>query len=415
MKAFISRRDCTAPLLFLTFLFVSALSAFSQSTPANSVWTGQAQCQLTVQSLTNYSYQEMQTWTITGAPTADSPNVYPAMWSVTGQGQSNSTSNAVQLSASWNTNVPPTNAPLTIFVNSANQLIVKSYHAQLRSNSAITGGQTAIVKGVENDTPITGTEYEWQLPQIEVDPTLTDVSGNSSNSITIGIAPRQPSGSTGTANCSWHFIKGTPSSGVTVNPQTTPSASATPLAANISTMAPATLAPVKSNSSIAAQPSSTSIAASASPNVQTTTPQSSTMSCSHANSIPAIPNSPASVAASHAYSDICNGAFSGTQWTPVANLALPAGHYFLIATVDLQNFSTPTLSQQHFTCSIGFTLGQSKNLLASEEGNGPIQTTLMTLTVNGPATSAEVDCAAYPGISASAITNLIAIEVGAMN
>ncbi len=280
----------------------------------------------------------------------------------------------------------------------------------MRMDSAITGGQQTFIKGVETDTAITGTEFEWQFPQIEVDPTLKDVSGNSSTPFTSRISVLQPPGTGGTANCSWHFSKGAPGS---LQMQSSPAAAAA-LGMNASTMTATTLSPVKSSLG-AGQSGSNTIAASASPNVQTTSPQSSTMNCSHWNSIPAIPTSPASQAASHAYSTDCTGSFSNAQNTPVANLVFPQGHYFLMATVTPGNFSTSTLSQQHYTCSIGFGSGQSKTLIFSAEGNGPQQTTLMTLTVNGPATSAEVDCAAYQGVSASARTSIIAIEVGAMN
>src|SRR5436305_1890294 len=105
--------------------------AFSQAT----YWSGQAQCQLTVQS-PNYVYQEVQTWAITGPPGTTGSMVYPATWSVTGQGGRRDMLGAQATTMQWNTVVPPTSAPLAIFVNSGNQLIIKSYHSQLRVYAA---------------------------------------------------------------------------------------------------------------------------------------------------------------------------------------------------------------------------------------------------------------------------------------
>ncbi len=382
--------------VLITLTCLMSASALSQDT-----WSGHAQCQLSVQ-LPTYSYQELQTWAITGPPTTSSGNVYPATWSVTGQGQSQSTSSAVQTSASWKTNVAPMSGLLTIFVNSANQLIIKSYHSQMRADGAISGGQQSFVKGAETDTAITGAEFEWQFPQIEVDSTLSDVSGSSSTPFTSRIAPMQPPNTSGIANCSWHFSKGTPASQQT---------SSSPNRTIGSTMAPL----VKSTAIIGEQSSSNSVAANAPPNAQTTTPQSSTINCSHSNSIPAIPTSPASMAASHAYNTACLAPFSGSQLTPVASLAFIKGHYFLIAVVTAEQFSTSNLADQYYSCTLFLIDGQSKTPLSSGGGTGPAQATITSLTVNGAATGAEVDCAAYSGISASARTSIVAIEVGALN
>src|SRR5581483_7765093 len=137
--------------------FISA-SALSQDT-----WTGQAQCQLSVQSQ-GFVHQEIQTWTLTGsAPTQQGAiQVYPATWSVTGQGGAQRSTLLVQ----WNNNVPGMNAPLAIFVRASdNRLIIKSWHPQLIAPA----GTTAVrqINGTQSSTP--AAVSEWIFPQIEAD------------------------------------------------------------------------------------------------------------------------------------------------------------------------------------------------------------------------------------------------------
>src|SRR5437667_280167 len=197
-----------APIL-AALVLLSAMPAFSQS---DALWTGQAQCQLTVQS-PSYSYQEVQTWAISGAPSGNVSMAYPATWSVTGQGARQDLSGRQITVTQWQTSVPPMSASLAIFVNSANQLIIKSYHAQLRANGAVNGVRRVSVPGIaQSPTPVSFVEFEWQFPQIEVEGTKSDVSGTSSTPITSGIGPMQPAGLGGTATCKWQFSKGAQSS-----------------------------------------------------------------------------------------------------------------------------------------------------------------------------------------------------------
>jgi len=388
----------------LMLLFSSCSLVFAQSN-----WTGQAQCQLTVQAQ-NYSHEEVQTWTITGVPDANNTMVYPATWSVAGQGTLSSSTSQVQMSATWQTNVSPTSAPLKILVNSANQLIIGSYHAQLRVNAAVTGAKAVIVKGNETDVAISSTEFEWQFPQIQVDPTKTDVSDSSSIPITSAIGPMQPPGSGGTANCSWHFSKGAP--GAILTGVNSPQMGA-PLNIAASSGAPTTAG--TNLASMKATPVA-AIATSAAPTLQTATAQANALSCSHPYSIPAIPTSPSSVAASHAYNVDCLTPFTGTQWTPVAKLGFPQGHYVFMATVGIQNFSASnTIGSQQYSCRLAITYNQATTPVGSTSGTSAGQTAIVGLTINSPATGVEVDCATETGMTASAVTSVIATEVGALN
>jgi hypothetical protein len=193
-------------MLFVALAISSASLALAQA--SQDTWTGQAQCQLTVQSPT-YVYQEVQTWAITGPPDSNLNTVYPATWSVTGQGGRQDSSGAQIVRAQWQTAVPPMNAPLRIFVNSGNQLIIKSYHAQLRMDGAAIGSRQVMAAGVaQNPTSVSFAEFEWQFPRVEVEATRTDVAGTSSSPVNSGVGPLQPPGTSATATCQWHFSKG---------------------------------------------------------------------------------------------------------------------------------------------------------------------------------------------------------------
>lgn len=190
------------------FLILCASPVFAQSAQDN-FWTGQAQCQLTAQ-IPSYAYQEIQTWAITGPPRIQGTlGIYPTAWSVTGQGQRQDVQGRQTTTMRWSTNVPPMDAPLAIFINSANQLIIKSYHAQLRVNGAVTGSRQVILSGsAQNPTAVAFVEFEYQFPAIEYVATSTNVTGTSSTSLNGGIGPMQPPGIPGTAVCQWQFVKG---------------------------------------------------------------------------------------------------------------------------------------------------------------------------------------------------------------
>lgn len=213
-------------------LLTAILEWLGQPAHSQTDWSGQAQCQLGVQS-PNYTYQEVQTWTITGPPTGSgSLRVYPAVWSVAGQGGRSDVSGPQMTTAQWTTNVPGINAPIAIFVNSANQLIIKSYHSQLRADGGVTGTQAVTVGGAQKTTPVSYSRMEWQFPIIETDASLSEVSGTSSNLVTQAIGPMQPPGLRGSATCQWQFSKS--GNGLTSSvPTAAPDGSATAVPANV--------------------------------------------------------------------------------------------------------------------------------------------------------------------------------------
>jgi len=185
---------------FLAIALASlSLATFAQT---SALWSGSAQCQLTLQSQT-YVHQEIQTWTLTGAaPTQQGAmQVYPATWSVTGQGGAQQSTMAAQ----WNTNVPPMNAPIAIFVRASdNRLLIKLWHSQL----SVFGATNAVkqVAGAQSNTAYTA--YEWTFPAIEDVATSTNVSGTGTIPVSGNAIAIPSANASGVATCTWQFSKG---------------------------------------------------------------------------------------------------------------------------------------------------------------------------------------------------------------
>src|SRR5882724_163571 len=155
---------------------VLAGCAGAQSNPPGTLWSRQVQCIVTLQSA-EYTHQETQTWKLTGAPPTPGPMaVYPANWSVTGQGSTLRTVNTQAISGGWKTNVASMNATIAIFVRASDQrLVIKSYHAQLYSAGGIAGTkQVAVVGAAAVQSNLSLPAYEWQFPKIEGEATSTN-------------------------------------------------------------------------------------------------------------------------------------------------------------------------------------------------------------------------------------------------
>ncbi|HEX6822715.1 MAG TPA: hypothetical protein VF123_11710 [Candidatus Sulfotelmatobacter sp.] len=202
------------------WVFLLNLPVFGQF---SELWSGQAQCQVTVQSQ-GYIHQETQTWTLTGgAPTQQGAmQIYPATWSVTGQGSAQ----RPPLLAQWASNVSPMSAPLSIFVRASdNRLIIKTWHTQL----VAVGGISAVRQIGATQSTTSSAAYEWTFPQIEADPTQQAVIGTGAINVP-GNATAIPSASpSGTANCTWNFSKG---AALQPNPAISMRTNATPMLTN---------------------------------------------------------------------------------------------------------------------------------------------------------------------------------------
>ncbi|HEY2361686.1 MAG TPA: hypothetical protein VGK36_11250, partial [Candidatus Angelobacter sp.] len=212
MKYFRHRILLAKYSLLLLASFSTGISelAFSQSSPQDPLWSGSAQCQLTVQTA-SYSHQEIQIWTITGQPKLQGAlEIYPGTWSVIGRGERQDVQGTQTAKMQWNVAVPPMEATFAIFVRASdNQIIIKSYHSQLRANNAVTGARLVTLSGApQKPAPIVFGEYEWPFPAVQDIGASISVSGSTSTPLTGGIGPMQPAGLPGTAVCTWKFTKG---------------------------------------------------------------------------------------------------------------------------------------------------------------------------------------------------------------
>ena len=133
------------------------------------------QCQLNMQS-SDYVHQETQNWVITGPPTQQGAmQVYPAMWSTSGQGSIQRAQGTQIIAGQWATNVQGMNAPLNIFVRASDQrLLISQYHAQAVGPSGVNG----VKQSGGTRSNISSAAYEWRFPAIEAGVDDTVVSGS---------------------------------------------------------------------------------------------------------------------------------------------------------------------------------------------------------------------------------------------
>ena len=199
--------------LLYTLLTFTASRASAQTATSSAQWSGQVECKLNVQSA-GYAHTETQTWKLTGgAPTLQGAiEVYPANWSVTGQGTTQRTASVQALAASWNSSVPSLNAPMAIFVRASdNRLVIKSFHSQLVANGAVSGTRQVSSPGIAPaQSSLQLAVSEWTLPVIEDAGTSTSVNGSGTVPIAGTQMPLQVAGAAGTASCTWSFSKGAP-------------------------------------------------------------------------------------------------------------------------------------------------------------------------------------------------------------
>jgi len=204
--------------IFLALIVMMSFFAVpSASQVAGGQWSGSIQCQLDVQAQ-GYVRQEVQTWTLTGAPAIAGGGtgipVYAATWNYSGQGQLQRMDGSRATNAQWAINVIPGEAPLSIYVRDG-VLIIKRASAQQKRYNGLNGQRQIAVNGVpQQATPMTSyTLWEWPLPWIEAAPG-SNVSGTI-NVQTEGIgAEIQQPGPPPFAACKYQFTKGSAS----VNP-----------------------------------------------------------------------------------------------------------------------------------------------------------------------------------------------------
>lgn len=209
MRLVTIRKSLVKPGALYVAVLIVVMPIFGQ---AQANWSGQVQCQLTDQDQT-YSRQELQTWLITGAaPTMQGAiSVYPATWSVTGQGALQRAQGTQITNIQWTANVPPMQASIAIFVRgSDNRLIIKPWHSQQRMDNALNGMRQIVANGVaQQPTNFSKSVWEWQFPRIEDSPTNTNVTGSTQSQAESGDAEllHHYGSMPPAATCRWQFTK----------------------------------------------------------------------------------------------------------------------------------------------------------------------------------------------------------------
>jgi hypothetical protein len=299
-----------SPRLFVLLILGLLANSDPHALAQDFYWSGQAQCQLSVQS-PSYSYQEVQTWILSGTPTMQGAmQVYPGTWSVTGQGGKQDRLGLQTTTIQWTTSVPPMTAPIAVFVRASdNQLIIKSWHAQLRADAAVSGSRQVILAGrAQSPSLVSFPEYEWQFPIIQDAPTSTGVSGTSSTPNTAGIGPMQPAGLQATADCTWQFTKSSNGS--------QPAMAAPP--ANFLSNVPRPVSGLTQAAAITSTPlATTNTAVALNPNVanRAVMPSQSALNSPLASALATLP-APASFSATHVGNGVVEFA-----WQPVSGAA----------------------------------------------------------------------------------------------
>ena len=196
-------------LLFVFAAFALNFPNLALSQVPNDVWTGQAQCELNLQTQ-EYALQEIQTWTVVGPPRQENGIVvYPVQWTSQSQGATRRLLGANTLAGQWVGNVQPMEDVLIIAVRpSDNRLVIRRWHLPLQAPGAISGAkQTSTPGGTPNQSQLSLAVYQWPFPTIEDSPTSTTVVGTGTTSVAGNMMPlHTPDGVTG--NCKWQFNKG---------------------------------------------------------------------------------------------------------------------------------------------------------------------------------------------------------------
>jgi len=89
------------------------------------------------------------------------------------------------------------------------KLVIKSWHAQLRSAGGVAGTQQLTINGIAQPQGVISLEaLEWAFPMEEATATETQISGSSSTVTKGAVGPMQPGGAQGLAACNWQFSRG---------------------------------------------------------------------------------------------------------------------------------------------------------------------------------------------------------------
>lgn len=193
--------------LAVSGLLASAAGAQSAVSPPTR-WSGWARCELAV-SGAGYADRQSHFWVLANAPPTvqGAMQIHAATWSLAGSGSFQESNGRQTRAAQWTTDVPGMAAPIAFTVRASDgRLLIKPWHAQLRSPGAVRGTQQLIIDGVaQRPGPISLEAFEWAFPSTVESAGAERVSGTSTPVVTGRVGPMQPAGARATASCSWQL------------------------------------------------------------------------------------------------------------------------------------------------------------------------------------------------------------------
>lgn len=206
-------------LLSVTLLLLlPAAPAWAQAAP---LWSGSITCQLDDEEQGVYQRQEIQTWTLTGAPPTNPTAIplYQATWQAQAQGQLLRTQQATQTTTSiqWVANVPSPGGqaplvPIVIRQRADGRWVVGQGQSPMTVPNAVNGQRQVFVNGVAQGQPAPFSRglAEWTFPRIETPGNDSTIAGSSQGQVDPGSAElvHHYGGLPPTATCKWNLTKG---------------------------------------------------------------------------------------------------------------------------------------------------------------------------------------------------------------
>ena len=198
------------PLVVALLLFALGLSALAQTpSPVSPGWAGSAECKIAIQA-PGYSHSETHVWTITAAgKTQANMEIYPATWTVSGDGSLQRVSGPTRVTAQWTGNGMLQNVEIG-FTRHLDRITVQRWTGHGPARSAFTGTETTTVNGASRSRPVALDVQQWTFPASQTALTSTRITGSSTLPFDGARGPMAPGGvgAKGTATCRWDFARG---------------------------------------------------------------------------------------------------------------------------------------------------------------------------------------------------------------
>jgi hypothetical protein len=202
-----TNRDTCLVSLLLLGLAAPAL-AQTASAPAQA-WAGSAECKIAIQA-PGYTHREAHVWTITGAGTTRANmEIYPATWSVTGDGVLQRVSGPTTVNAQWAGGGTLDKVEIG-FTQHLDRITVQRWTGHGPARSAYKGTETTTVNAASRSRVLALDVQQWAFPASATGTTSTRINGSSTVPFDGARGPMAPGGvgAMGTAACTWDFARG---------------------------------------------------------------------------------------------------------------------------------------------------------------------------------------------------------------